>query len=278
MQHIGILYNPLSERSKRLSGEVSLWLQKLNLQVWRGTSEECRMCPELLDNIELLIALGGDGTVLRTARLAIPRRIPVLTVGLGRLNFMSELSPNELPTAIQKLIEGGGWFEERTLLDVTLHRNGVQLSTYTALNEAVMSRGDVGHTLNVDVWIDDIPLTTYRADGVLVATATGSTAYALSAGGPIMDPRSNSLVLVPVAAHLTAVPCMVLHEDTVVLMKTRRYHTQHHVVLAIDGAENVQLQEEDELRVCRSEQVCIFARVRPPKEIYAEFVRRLRRE
>jgi NAD+ kinase len=278
MGRIGVLYNPLSERSTRLSNEVSSWMSEQGMQVWRGTSEECREHPELLDEVGLLIALGGDGTVLRAARLAIPRSIPILTVALGRLNFMAELNPGDLPGALKTLLAGGGWYEERTLIEAELYHNGQLNGQFTALNEVVLSRGDIGRTLTVDVAIDNIPLTTYRADGVMVATATGSTAYALSAGGPIVDPRAHSLVLVPVAAHLTAVPSMVLHEDTVVSLTPRTSHTYYHVTLSIDGRENMALQESDEVHVHRSQQVCIFARIKPPHELYASFVKRLRRD
>jgi NAD+ kinase len=275
MQRIGILYNPLSDRSVRMSGEIASWLLKLGLSIWRGTSEEGREDPGVVEDMELMLALGGDGTVLRAARLAIPFNIPILTVAMGRLNFMAELSPNELPDAIKTLQSGGGWYEQRSLLDISLLHAGQQRAKLTALNEVVLSRGDIGRTLNVDVLIDDIPLTTYRADGVLVATATGSTAYALSAGGPIVDPRSRSLVLVPVAAHLTAVPAMVLHEDTIVTLIA---HCYDHATLSVDGHEDMAVHEGDLVHVCRSSKVCTFARVQPPTQLYASFVKRLRRE
>jgi NAD+ kinase len=275
MQNIGVLYNPNSERSTRLSSEMTTWIGNQGFTVWRGTSEEGRENPAIIQELDLLIALGGDGTVLRAARLAVLHRIPVLTVALGRLNFMAELGPNELSDALKKLAAGDGWYEERSLLEAALWRKGRQAATFTALNEIVLSRGEIGRTLTTDVQIDDIPLTTYRADGVIVATATGSTAYALSAGGPIMDPRSQSIVLVPVAAHLTAVPSMVLHEDTVVRLTA---HCYHHATLSIDGREDMLVQEEDEILVYRSKQVCVFARVQPPTQLYATFVKRLRRE
>lgn len=280
MRRIGILYNPHSERSNRLSSEMVPWLRSQGLDVWRGTSEECREQRSVLEGMELLIALGGDGTVLRAARIAISRDIPVLTVGLGRLNFMAELSPSELPGALRTLVKGGGWYEQRTLLQVTLRHTEPPPEhepeqEFIALNEVVVSRGDVNRTLTVDVQIDGIPLTTYRADGVLVATATGSTAYALSAGGPIIDPRSRSMVLVPIAAHLTAVPSMVLHEDSVVALLTQGWHNP---VLSVDGRENVTIQNGDEVIVRRSSAVCTFARVQPPRQLYGRFVQRLRRE
>jgi NAD+ kinase len=275
MRYIGALYNPFSERSVRISYELTSWLHQRGLHVWRGTSEEGRDNPQVLATMDLLLALGGDGTVLRAARLAIPHRVPLLTVALGSLNFMSELTPESLYEGLETLLAGDGWFEERTLIEAVLIRQGSEAECYTALNEVVLSRGDVSRTLRVQVMIDDIPLTTYRADGVMVATATGSTAYAFSAGGPILDPRSRALVLVPVAAHLPTVPAMVLHEDTVVSLQP---HTYYGAVLSVDGHENVPIHEGDMLRIYRCEQVCIFARIRPPRELYARFIQRLRRE
>ncbi len=275
MRHIGILYNPLSERSVRYSGEIAARLAQNNLSIWRGTSEEGRAHPDALEGMELMVALGGDGTVLRAARLAIPLGIPLLPVALGYLNFMAELLVDDLPDAVMRLLDGGGWYEKRTLFHAVLLREGRMRKEFTGLNEVVLSRGDVGRTLHVEMYVDDIPLTTYRADGVLVATATGSTAYALSAGGPIMDPRSRSLVLVPVAAHLTAVPSLVLHEDSLVTMVA---HCHHHATLSVDGHEDVVVQDRDEVQVRRSDKVCTFARVQPPDKLYASFFKRLRRE
>jgi NAD+ kinase len=198
-----------------------------------------------------------------------------LTVALGRLNFMAELSPGDLPVGLTKLLKGEGWYEQRALIHAEVQHVGRDADEYLALNEVVLSRGDVSRTLTVDVFVDDIPLTTYRADGVMVATATGSTAYALSAGGPIMDPRVHAMVLVPVAAHLTAVPVLVLHEDSTV---TFRPHPHDHAAFSVDGRDNGIIAEGDVIQIVRSTQVCTFARVQPPSQLYASFVQRLRRE
>src|SRR5689334_22808114 len=117
IQRIGVIYNPFSDSSVRVSSELSNWLQSHNLEVWRGVSHEGRADPELMGKIDLIVALGGDGTVLRAARLAIPRNIPVLAVALGHLNFMAELSPAELVSGLQTLISGGGWRDERALIE-----------------------------------------------------------------------------------------------------------------------------------------------------------------
>lgn len=275
IQRIGIIYNPLSEEAVHFSMQFAAELESHGFGVWRGTSQDMHNHTGWLETLDLLIAFGGDGTMLRAARMAFPYNIPLLTVAFGRLNFMAEMTPDTLEEGLQTLLDGGGWFDRRTLIHATLQRRGQTMGVFIALNEVVVSRGDIGRIVTVDVQIDDIPLTTYRADGVLVATATGSTAYALSAGGPILDPRSRALVLVPVAAHLTAVPSMVLHEDTVVTLVVR---SCRHATLAVDGRENLLVYEGDRVQVCRSNKVCSFVRVHPQSEFFAGLVRRLRRE
>ena len=275
MQRIGVLYNPLSAVSREQSQALEAWLHKREIAVWRGVSQECRDHPELLENMDLLVAMGGDGTVLRAARAAYPTKIPVLPVALGHLSFMSEIGPDELYSGIELLINGGGWLDERSMASAVLRRNGITLERFTALNEVVVSRSDISRVVNAEVQIDGWPLTTYHADGVLIATATGSTAYALAAGGPVVDPRSKALLIVGIAAHLTNIPSMVLHEDAVVTIRLR---SRHHALLAVDGRENLPLEADDEIEVRRSERVCVFAHVRPASHFYTNLAFRLRRE
>lgn len=275
MQRIGILYNPLSETSARLAIIVAEWLRSRGLEVWRGLSHEGREEPTALQGMQLLVALGGDGTVLRAARLGIMLGIPVLPVAMGRLSFMAELRPEEIYEGLSILIEGGGWHDERTLIAATLRRPNEAPHEFLALNEIVLARGDINRTVAIDVEIYNARLTSYHADGVVVATATGSTAYALAAGGPIIDPRSRALVLVPIAAHLTNIPSLVLHEDAAVTLTLR---SRHQAMFSSDGRDSVPLREGDIVEARRAEQVCTFARVHPPSTFYARLTQRLRRE
>lgn len=274
MRRIGVLYNPLSDISVRVSFEVAEWLSTRGLDVWRGLSHEGRANPAMMAGMDLLIALGGDGTVLRAARLALDDQIPVLAIALGHLSFMAELSPDELYDGIETLLRGGGWHDERTLIEARLLRPDGPEQRYVALNEIVLTRGEPGRVVLVDVEIYDNALTTYHADGVIVATATGSTAYALAAGGPIVDPRSRSLVLVPVAAHLTHLPSLVLDEDAIVRLRLR---SRHPAQIIADGRDGVTLHDHDLVEVRRSHKTCIFARVHPPSTFYTRLARRLRR-
>ena len=275
MKRVGVLYNPHSIISVEQSADVAVWLREQGLQVWHGVSQEGRDHPAEVANLDLMIAMGGDGTVLRAARLTYLHRTPVLPVALGHLSFMAEIGMEELFPALGILASGGGWRDERAMLEVELQREGQAISHLACLNEAVISRSDVSRIIKADVSIDGWPLTTYHADGVLVATATGSTGYALAAGGPIMDPRSRALALVPIAAHLTNVPSMILHEDAVLSILLR---SRHHASLAVDGRENIPLQSGDIVQVRRSQYITTFARVGRTSSFYTQLDRRLRRD
>lgn len=274
MRRIGVLYNPLSEASAQLSAALAGWLGARGVETWRGLSHEGRAEPDLLEGVALLVALGGDGTVLRAARLAIAHGIPVLPVAMGHLSFMAELRPDELYSGLDLLIGGGGWYDERTLITATIQRPGGAFGPFTALNEVVLARGEINRVAAIDIEIYEARLTTYHADGVIVATATGSTAYALASGGPIIDPRSRALALVPIAAHLTNLPSLVLHEDAVITLKLR---SRHQAAFSSDGRESIPLYEGDVVEVRRAEATCVFARVHPPSTFYARLTQRLRR-
>ncbi|MGQ9925490.1 MAG: NAD(+)/NADH kinase [Chloroflexaceae bacterium] len=275
LRRVAILYNPFSSVSIERSANLAEWLRSREIAVWRGVSQEARDTPGVLNDTDLMVAMGGDGTVLRAARLCFPLDIPVLAVALGHLSFMAEVQPDEIEQAIELVDQGGGWYDERALIRASLYRQDIRIADFTALNEIVLSRSEISRIVNVQVSVDGSPLTTYHADGVLVATATGSTAYALAAGGPIVDPRSRALLLVGIAPHLSRVPSMVLHEDAVVTLQLR---SRHHANLAIDGRENLSLQEGDEVVVRRSPRVCTFVRLRPSSQFYSQLVARLRRD
>lgn len=275
MRRVAVLYNPSSEASVSCSADLATWLKAHSLDFWRGISQECRDNPRALDDTDLMVAMGGDGTVLRAARLAFPSDIPVLPVALGHLSFMAEIGPDEVYSGIERLMQGGGWYDERALIRAALWRGGEQIAEFTALNEVVISRSDHSRVVNAEVSIDGSQLTNYHADGVIVSTATGSTAYALAAGGPIVDPRSKALLLVPIAAHLTNVPSMVLQENAVVTIVLR---SRHHALLAVDGRENLPLHEGDEVIVRRSPKVCTFVRLRPSNLFYTQLAAKLRRD
>ena len=275
MQTIGIVYNPLSAATAQAGAEIAAWLHDTGRTVWLGTSQTGRDQQEEVAACEVLVALGGDGTVLRAARLAIPHGIPILGVAMGHLSFMAEVTLADLRSSLQVLMDGGGWYDERTLVQARVLRDGVEFMHDIALNEVLLTRSDLARVVHVAVEIDGMPLTTYHADGVMVATATGSTAYALAAGGPLLDPRSASLVLVTIAGHLTNIPALVLPPATVVTWKIQ---SRYPAALSIDGQSIHPLETTDQIEVSRSPLTCRFARVHPRSHFYETLTRRLRRE
>lgn len=274
MERIGIFFNPQSEAAARSAGELEGWLRNRGLVTWHGAHADAE-ARDQLSGYDLLICLGGDGTALRAAGMAILNDIPLLPIALGHLSFMAEVTPSRMYEAVEQVLTGDFWLEERALAETRVYCAECEPERFISLNETLIGRGDIARVIAVAVRIDGIPMTTYHADGVLVATATGSTAYALAAGGPVLDPRSQALVVVPVAAHLHNIPSLVLHEDAhLELEVTSRYAA----AMSIDGRINRPLQLGDRITVCRAPEVARFARVQAPSYFYQTLTRRLRRD
>lgn len=275
MDRIAILYNPLSSSATAFGLELESWLHSKGLATWRGVSSDARENPGPLTDCSLLICLGGDGTVLRGARLAIPHGTQLLPVAFGHLSFMAEVTPDQVRPAIKRILAEDFWTEERSLVDAHLQPAQGEPEEFTALNEIVIGRNESARSTVIEVAIDGVRMTSYHADGVIVATATGSTAYSLAAGGPVIDPRSQALVLVPIAAHLTHVPALVLHEQAEVTLALR---SRYPASLSIDGQVSIPLHTGDVVTACRSTHVARFARVRSPQYFYETLTERLRHD
>jgi NAD+ kinase len=274
MQRIGIFYNPQSVAAEQSAVALDVWLRERGLVTWCGSRSDADV-REQLTGYDLLICLGGDGTALRGAGIAIPHNIPLLPVALGHLSFMAEVTPAAMYSALERVLAGDCWVEKRALAETWVYRADAEPERFVALNETLIGRGDIARVIAVAVRVDGIPMTTYHADGVLVATATGSTAYALAAGGPVLDPRSQALVLVPVAAHLHNVPSLVLHEDAHLDLEVA---SRYPAAISIDGRVNRPLQAGDRVAVRRASEVARFVRVQSPSYFYQTLTRRLRRD
>jgi NAD+ kinase len=186
----------------------------------------------LTDGLDLAVSVGGDGTMLRTVRAVVSSGVPVLGVNLGRLGYLSEIEPRGWQAALERFLSGDYQVQERMTLDVELQRTGTPTpDRRTALNDAVVEKLAAGHTVRLGVSIDDRPFLSYAADGLIVATPTGSTAYNLSAGGPIMSPALSALVVTPVAPHLLFDRSMVLAPGESVRLEV----LAGRAVLAVDG-------------------------------------------
>ena len=226
---------------------------------------------EQLPGTDLIICVGGDGTVLRAARLAAPHGVPLLGVNMGRLGFLTELVPAEVSDRLVEILSDGGRIEERSMLVARVQGTAYD-GEYHALNDVVIGRRSIGRAVYVEVDVDGERFTAYSADAVVVASATGSTGYNLSAGGPILHPESREIVLTPVAPHLSMSRSVVLPADAEIALVSRTNQAS----LSIDGQEDIDLVEGARIAVRRGPHVARFLRLSPPQHFYAVVGKHLR--
>ncbi|HDQ71801.1 MAG TPA: hypothetical protein ENN19_06855 [Chloroflexi bacterium] len=222
--------------------------------------------------VDLLITLGGDGSILKAARCAAPYGALLLGINLGRVGFLTETEPDNWQETLSYLLDGRYWIEERMMLHATVWRDGEVLDQAEALNDVVVGRGARAQIVHLQTRVDGGYLTTYVADGLIVATPTGSTAYALAAGGPIMPPQLRNILLVPVAPHLSMGRPIVLSEGAtvhIIVVEGRP------AVLTVDGEVCADLRSDDEIVVEASSHVARFARVREHTYFYKTLLERL---
>jgi NAD+ kinase len=204
----------------------------------------------------LLIAVGGDGTMLRAGHLCAPCGVPILGINLGRLGFLIQVQQNEWHDMLERLFKGEAWIENRMMLRVEHIRAGEVIGSWQALNEAVVGRGQYLRPVKLAASADGHHLTTYIADGLIAATATGSTAYALAAGGPILPPELRNILIVPIAPHLSVDRAVVLAEGSSISIEVK----SENAVLSVDGAIPTGLAEDDRVDVHAAEYTAQFVR------------------
>jgi NAD+ kinase len=274
VERIGILYHPVSKTTYPLAQELKDFLSARGVSVWLCSAWEREEAECQLDGTDLILTVGGDGTILRAAQVAASRSIPITGINLGRLGFMTELGVDEAKDRLSALLAGEGWIDERAMLEAELWAPDNEAgSVFHALNDVVVARGEVARMIRVGASIDGEPLTTYKADGVIVATATGSTGYSLSAGGPILHPQAEDFLLLPILPHLSADYTLVLPATVVVKLNLS---VTHQVTLSIDGHINLPVLDKTTLAVKRSAQKTRFLRIHPKASFYGSLERKLR--
>ena len=206
---------------------------------------------------DLLVAVGGDGTMLRAAHLCAPWGVPILGINLGRLGFLFQVERTNSQEYFSLLLEGKYWIEKRMMLHVEHWRSGETQGNWHALNEAVICRGQYIRPVHITASVDDRLLTTYVADGLIAATPTGSTAYALAAGGPILPPDLRNILLVPIAPHLSVDRAVVLSEGSTVSIQN---HSDEGTVLSVDGQTPVGLDQKDIVKIRAGDYSAHFVR------------------
>jgi len=233
MNKIGVTYHPKSEAARSVAEEIRRRIAATDVDVWVASAWDDELREEHVADSDLVICCGGDGTVLRAARAVIPHPVTLLGVNLGRLGFLTEITPAELFERLPDVLAGAGRVETRAMVETETLRGGEETAQhFHALNDAVVGRPAIGRTVQFTVRTDGTMLGSYRADGVIIATATGSTAYSLSVGGPILHPESREIIVTPVAPHLAPANSIVLPEGSRVEVQIA---PRQNAILSVDG-------------------------------------------
>lgn len=226
-----------------------------------------------IDDAGVVVCIGGDGTVLRAARITVPHRVPILGVNMGRLGFLTDMSPRDCFTNVERILAEDWRLEERLMVRGEIADGpGAPPAVYHGLNDIVISRRSPGRPIYVEVRIDHARLATYRCDGIIIATPTGSTGYSLSAGGPILAPTEHHLVLTPVSAHLAMGRSLVLQPESIVEMQVS---SENGAIVSVDGQEDLPVNSGVNVTVRVSEHTTRFVRFREPSSFYADLAEKL---
>jgi len=266
VKRIGILYHPLREKARELSQSLEEFLSSKGISPWRCSAWDEDKAKPQVPGTELILSIGGDGTILHSARIVASLSIPILGINLGRLGFITEIDADEILSQLPGLLKGKGWIEERAMLEAQ-----VADTSFHALNDVVL-HSVVVRLVNIETKIDGTVLTTYRADGVIVATATGSTSYSLASGGPILHPQSREIVLQPISCHLGLSHALILPPQRTVDLKIARGEK---VILSIDGQVELRLSAGENVSVKLSPHIARFLRIRKPIYFYSSLWQKL---
>jgi NAD+ kinase len=245
--------------------QVALWLRGHGYVVTADavSREFCRDC-EMVEREDLVraqpdfvVVLGGDGTLLSTARQVARAGIPILGVNLGSLGFLTEVKQEEIEQALADVDAGRCEVALRTMLHCQVKREGECIASYDALNEVVMNQSAVARITDFELRVNGNFVSNYKADGLIIATPTGSTAYSLAAGGPILAPEVPAFVITPVASHALTNRPLVVHDTAII--EARLIVTREHAYLTVDGQQGIPLGEGDVVEISKSEcQVKLF--------------------
>ncbi|HEX2184222.1 MAG TPA: NAD(+)/NADH kinase [Chloroflexota bacterium] len=278
-RRIGLVEFPHRPESGALASAALEVLRQAGTEVWTADSWEAPVVAQRLDSSDLVICFGGDGTLIRGARLAAPLGVPIVGVNFGKMGFLTEFAPDELLAGLPRLLAGDFWLEERITLAVEHRRDGQLMGSYLAINEAVVGRGRVNKMVRLYTWVDGQYMTTYAADGLLCATPTGSSGSNFAAGGPVLPPDMDALVLVPVMPFVSFRNALVLAGSSRVDVQVSLTPAPplHEAFLSVDGGAAVMVKDGDRLTFAAGSVRCRFARLRPKHYFHAMLVSKLQR-
>ncbi|MEL6151377.1 MAG: NAD(+)/NADH kinase [Chloroflexota bacterium] len=274
-EHIGVVAHARRAQSIPVAERIVQTLNQRGIKTWMTIRWDNAQHQEMEQSTDLVIAIGGDGAMLRAARTCAPYQIPVLGVNMGYVGFLPEISsPNQWERHLDQLLRGAFWVERRMTLDVTITRNHVAIAAGSALNDIVINRNRTVGTVLLQTYIDGYWATTYHADALIVATPTGSTAYALAAGGPILPPELHNILIIPVAPHLSMDRPIILSEGSTVqvVLSSERGHDAGVVT---DGSALTDIQPGDRVSIRAGKDYGLFVRMRDRNYFYRSLLDRL---
>ncbi|MCR4393257.1 MAG: NAD(+)/NADH kinase [Dehalococcoidales bacterium] len=272
----GVLYHPMVPATRAKAAEICQFLNSQGIETWTSSAWETEHAREMLDGTDLILTAGGDGTILRAAQIVLSSNIPITGINMGTLGFLTEIKADEVMTILPDLLSGKGWLDERAMLEAELTpADSSTVRHFTALNDVVLARGAIARLVQVKTIIDGQLLTSYRADGVIVASATGSTGYSLAAGGPILYPECEDILLVPIVPHLGLDHSLVLPPSSQIELQLV---SNLQSTLSIDGHINLPVDGGTRIKVSLSSHKIHFLRLRPRGNFYTFLEEKLQRK
>jgi NAD+ kinase len=272
LKRVVIFHHPHSEGAAVFAGQLARELDRCGVEsVVADAWEQAAQLP--VAGADMVACIGGDGTVLRAARVTVPHNVPILGVNMGRLGFLTDMSPRDLFNHIERVVAQDWRLEERLMVRGDIS-DGPEGKTWVhhGLNDIVVAHRAPGRPIYVDVRIDRAQVAVYRCDGIIVATPTGSTGYSLSAGGPILPPTEHHLVLTPVSPHLALGRSIVLQPDSVVELTVT---SEDGALVSVDGQDDMPVSSGVEVTIRTSEHTTRFVRFREPASFYSDLAEKL---
>ncbi|MCC7207133.1 MAG: NAD(+)/NADH kinase [Anaerolineae bacterium] len=274
IKRAGILGHPLRPDTGAVCSDVAHSLRARGVEAWCEAVWDAASIAARVADSDLIVAIGGDGAMLRAARVCARAGVPVLGINAGHLGFLTETSLAEWETALDGLLAGDYWTEERMMITAEAWRGETRLCVEDALNDVVVGRGLAAKAILLEMYIDGGWTTDYNADGLIIATPTGSTAYALAVGGPILPPTLGNILVVPVAPHLSLDRPLVLDEGATVEIVVSDLLASD-AVLTVDGETLTELHSGDEIVVSASKLTSRFIRLRDRNYFYRSLLDRM---
>lgn len=270
-RNIGIVHHGLLPEAGELAKSLASKYEAGN-NWWLATQDTLGESEDVLKSTDLIITIGGDGTILRGAHAAAALDIPVLGVNMGRVGFMSDIEASYAIDEVGWYLDGNARIERRYMLSATVGADGDGSKPILALNDITVARGAVLRVIEVSTVVDGVHLATYRGDGVVVSTATGSTGYSLALGGPVMDPQSRDFLVKPIATHMSQFGGVILQESSRVELEVL---TEHDATLSADGFVDQPLRAGETVTITQAGNYASFLRRKPPADFWGDLSRRL---